>query len=191
MTAEPNLDLWQHGGPPAPSRLMHVIGECWPFAADQQGIWLLTGTWPLVTEPVATDGSIQADLELELIRAQMFGDLALLHQTSTRVDGPACIQTHVAVVRCVGPIRSRWPAAKPVPPRLSEVVGQPPTHGAAEEPDVRQIDVIRHGLRHLAFQLGPGGDATLAAALDGNWRRHLAAWTPELYRMYDRTHESA
>jgi hypothetical protein len=186
-----DLDRLQHGGPPEPARLMHVTVECWPFAADSRGIWLLTGSWPLQTTPVAADGDPQADIELELIRNQMFGDLGVLHQTSSRIDGPACVLTYVAVIRTAGPVRSRWPDAVPVPPRLSEAVGGPPTHGATEAPDVRQIDVVRHSLRHLAFQLGSAGDATLADALDGYWREHLAAWTPALYAMYRQVHKSA
>jgi hypothetical protein len=191
--SEAARSLWRlrHGMPPEPARLMHVIAECWPFAADERGIWLLAREYPLQTEPIAADGSPQDDIELELIRAQMFGDLALLHQTSTRIDGPAAVQTYVAVIRCDGPVRSCWPDALPMSPKVAGHVGKPPTHGAAEAPMVRQWDVVTHGLRHLAFQLGPAGDATLAEALDGNWGEHLAAWTPTLYQMYDRLHESA
>ncbi len=184
-------ELWQHGGPPEPSDLMHVTAEVWPLAADEQGIWLLSDQWPWPTPPIAADGDPHADLELELIRNQAFVDTALLHQTSSRVDGPAVVLTYMAVVRCAGSVRSRWPEARPVSQRAAQLVGQPPTHGAAEAPEVRHWDVLLHGLRHLAFQLGPEGDATLANALDGQWRRHLAVFSPTLYRMYDRVHESA
>lgn len=191
MTAETNLGLWQHGGPPEPSTLMHVTAEVWPLAADEQGIWLLSGDWPLVTPPIAADGDPHADLELELIRAQMLGDTALLHQTSSRVDGPSAVLTYMAVIRCQGSVRARWPHARPVSRRVAEVVGKPPTHGAAEAPEVRHWDVLLHGLRHLAFQLGAAGDATLAAALEGPWGWHLAGFTPTLYRLYDRVHQAS
>jgi hypothetical protein len=189
MTAsESNLDHWRHGGPPEPSRLMHVIAEAWPLAADERGIWLLTRDWPLMTEPIAADGDPHADLELELIRSQLAADTVLLHQTSSRVDRDAVVLTYMTVITCEGPVRSRWPDALPVSPRVAEHVGKPPTHGAAEAPTVRQWDVVLHGLRHLAFQLGQAGDAELARALDGNFARHLAAWTPVLYQMYNREH---
>jgi hypothetical protein len=191
MAIEPDVANWNHGGPPSPSKLMHVIAEAWPLAADTQGIWLLTRDWPLMTEPIGHNGDPHADLELELIRAQMFGATALLHQTSSRIDRDACILTYMAVIRCHGPVRSQWPDALPVSPKVAGHVGKPPTHGAAEAPVVRQWDVVLHGLRHLAFQLGPAGDAELARVLDGNWGRHLAAWTPVLYQMYDRVHEAS
>lgn len=191
MAIEPDVDHWNHGSPPEPTKLMHVIAECWPLAADTQGIWLLSRDWPLMTEPLAADGDPHADLELELMRAQMFGDLKLLHQTSSKIDRGALVLNYLAVIGCHGPVRSRWPDALPISRAAATHVGKPPTHGAAEAPIVRQWDVILHGLRHLAFQLGPAGDATLAAALDGNWGEHLARWTPTLYAMYDQIHESA
>jgi hypothetical protein len=191
MSAEPNLDHWQHGGPPEPSQLMHVIGEVFPLAADEAGIWLLSGDYPWSSLPVPADSSPVAECEWELVQ---HGAVAVLgpHQTSSRVDGAALITTHVAVIACPGPVRASWPQAKPVSPRIAKRVGKPPTHAANKAPEeVRQWDALTHGLRHLAFQLGPAGDATLAEALDGNWGEHLAAWTPTLYQMYDRVHESA
>lgn len=191
MTAEPNLDRWNHGGPPDPDRLMHVIAECWPFAADDRGIWLLSRDYPLQTLPLAPDANGFDDLELELIRNQMFADLAILHGTSTRPEGSAGVWTFVAVINCDGPVRARWPDALPMSAKVAEYVGKPPTHAAAQPPVVRHWDVVTHCLKHLAFLLTPWGDATTAAELDDNWRRHLAAWTPTLYQMYDRIHESA
>lgn len=188
MAIEPDVDRWNHGGPPDPDRLMHVLAEAWPLAADTAGIWLLTRDWPLMTDPLAADGDPHADLELELVRAQMFADTRLLHQTSSRIDGGAVVLTYMAVIGCDGPVRSRWPDALPVSRAAALVVGKPPTHGAAEPPTVRHWDVVLHGLRHLAFQLGSSGDAELAAALDENWRRHLAEWEPVLYQMYSDRH---
>jgi hypothetical protein len=188
MAIEPDVQNWNHGGSPSPSKLMHVIAEAWPLAADQAGIWLLTRDWPLMTEPIGAQGDPHADLELELIRAQMFGHLALLHQTSSRVDRDAVVLTYMAVIRCSGPVRSTWPDALPVSRAAADHVGKPPTHGAAEAPVVRHWDVVLHGLRHLAFQLGAAGDAELARVLDGNWGEHLAAWTPVLYQMYSDRH---
>lgn len=191
MTAEPNLDLWEHGGPPEPSRLMHLVGEVFPFAADDTGIWLLSGEGPWVTYPIAEDSSPIAECEWELTT---HGAVAVIgpHQSSSRVDGPAGIWTHFAVIECRGPVRATWRHALPVSPRLVDRVGKPPTHPANATPqEVRMVDAFHHALRHLAFQLSEWGDAEIADKLDVNWRRHLAAWRPTLYRLYDRVYESA
>ena len=59
-------------------------------------------------------------------------------------------------------------------------------HRAAQPPEfIRASDVLLHGLRHLKFQIGPWGDANIAAAMDRNWRRHLHALKPALATMYD------
>ena len=55
---------------------------------------------------------------------------------------------------------------------------------AEQVPAVRVSDVLLHGLRHLKFQIGPWGDAEIAAAMDRNWRRHLHALKPALATMY-------
>lgn len=190
MSIEPDAARWNHGGPPDPAKLRYLYAEAWPLAADEQGIWLLTRDWPLMTEPIGTQEDPHELLELELIRAQMYPDLALLHQTSSRLERHAGVFTYMAVIRCDGPVRLRWPDALPVSRAAAQVVGKPPTHGAAEAPVVRHWDVVLHGLRHLAFQLGPAGDATLAEALDGNWGEHLAIWTPVLYEMYSDKHSA-
>jgi hypothetical protein len=188
MTAiEPDVARWNHGAPPDPATLMHVIAECWPFAADTQGIWLLCREYPLTTDPLAGDADGFDDIKLELIRNQM-ADWTILHGTSCRPERGAGIWTFVAVIDCDGPVRSRWPDALPMSTKVAAHVGKPPTHGAADPPVVRHWDVACHALKHLAFLLSPWGDAETAAQLDDNWRRHLAAWTPTLYQMYDRTH---
>jgi hypothetical protein len=43
-----------------------------------------------------------------------------------------------------------------------------------------------HAIRHLAFLLKT--DGTAAAALDDNWRRHLAEFEPALAQMYTERH---
>jgi hypothetical protein len=195
MTMLENLDRWQHGGPPEPPRLMHVVGEVFPFAADRRGIWLLSGTWPWATLPIADDSSPVAACEDEL---EQRGALALTvigpHQSSARVDGPAFITTHFAVVACADPVRSRWPQAEPVSPRVlhDPRVGKPPTHPANQAPsEIRMWDALVHSLRHIAFQLSPWGDAELASKLNNHWLRHLTDWEPDLYRLYDRVHSPA
>lgn len=191
MTAEPNLDLWQHGGPPEPSRLMHVTAEIWPLAADEEGIWLVSGTWPWATLPFADDASFNAEFDCALLE---HGATAVLgpHGTSCRIDGPSLVCTAVTVIDCPGTVRASWPQAKPISPQIVDKVGKPPTHPANRVPDeIRLWDALAGTLRHLAFQLTPYGDAELAGRLDKWWRLHLADWSPILFRLYDRVHESA
>lgn len=192
MSTESNLDLWQHGGPPEPSSLMHVTAEIWPLAADQQGIWLVSGDWPWLTLPFADDTSFNAEFECALLE---HGATAVLgpHGTSCRIDGPSLICSAVAVLNEIGPVRASWPNAKPIPvERIVAEVGKPPTHPANRVPDkVRQWDALVGTLRHLAFQLTPYGDAELAGKLNKWWRLYLADAAPILFRLYDRVHESA
>lgn len=192
MTAEPNLDLWQHGGPPEPSSLMHVTAEIWPVAADERGLWLLSGTWPWASLPFADDTSFNAEFQGELISR---GAVAALgpHGTSCRIDGPSLVCAAVAVIDCIGPVRASWPEAEPIPvERIVAEVGKPPTHPANRVPDeIRQWDALVGGLRHLAFQLTPYGDAELADKMNRWLRFHLANAAPVLFRLYDRVHESA
>ena len=42
--------------------------------------------------------------------------------------------------------------------------------------------LVTHGLRHLAFLRDH--DAEVGAALDANWRRHLAPLEPALFTMF-------
>ena len=98
--------------------------------------------------------------------------------------GPAVVLTYMAVVRVDGYVLEAWPDAAPVMTALTSAIGKPPPHRAAEMPEVRVSDVLLHGLRHLKFQIGPWGDANIAAAMDRNWRRHLHALKPALATMY-------
>ena len=108
----------------------------------------------------------------------------VIHSTSWRPDGPTIVLTYMAVVKSAGYVRERWPAATSVTAALTEAVGKAPPHGAAQVPVPRVVDVLLHGVRHLKFLTGPEGDAETAAALDANWRRHLAPLKPALASMF-------
>src|SRR6266581_1832820 len=97
---------------------------------------------------------------------------------------PTIVLTYMAVVRASGYVLETWPDAAPVTSALPAAVGKAPPHGAAEVPVPRVVDVLLHGLRHLKFLAGPDGDAETAAALDGNWLRHLAQLRPALAAMF-------
>lgn len=193
---------------------MQVRPEVWPLAADRQGIWLLSGgeQWKAVL-PVDSDGSVHADVEgmltengvdtttatgiggdaatrhelSNILSRNNVDKLSILHSTSWRQDGPFLVLTYFAVVEFKGDfVRGRWPQAQPVSPLLPAAVGRPLPHNPADPPTVRDVDVLLHGLRHLAFLRMYDADA--AAAIERN--RYLAegleGLKPSLAGMYRR-----
>jgi hypothetical protein len=175
---------------------MGITVEVWPLAADEAGIWLLSGRDAWRHGPVWGDGDVHDEVERLLFdhgidpRSPNFmatpemPPVAVIHSTSWRPDGPAVVLTYMAVVTIGGYALDSWPDAAPVTPALPAAVGKAPPHGAAEVPVPRWVDVPLHGIRHLAFLAGPDGDAETAAALDGTWLRHLAALRPALAEMF-------
>jgi hypothetical protein len=185
MMTEPELEVEHGAGAYTP---MVVTVEVWPVAADEFGIWLVSGEdgpWP--TSPVPNYSEPHAWAELELMRRGLRADTALLHSTSWRAEESAMVTTWMAVIRCQGLVRESFPDARPVSPRVADVVGRPPTHGPVEPPTVRYWDVLLHGIRHLAFLIDT--DATAALALHEPWREHLEAWEPTVAKMYDEPHQ--
>jgi hypothetical protein len=177
--------------------LMTVTVEVWPVAADEAGIWLLGDVDAWRFGPVEAASDVHYEAELLLFQHDIDPDDAIfirlpddtprtdvLHSTSWRPHGPTIILTYMAVVKAGGYIRERWPTAVPVTAALPEAIGKAPPHGAAQVPVPRVVDVLLHGLRHLKFLAGPDGDAETAAALDGNWLRHLAPLRPALAAMF-------
>jgi hypothetical protein len=162
---------------------MGITDEVFPVAADDAGIWLASGSDALRWGPVMADGDVHYEAET-LLRG--FGvnltDVAVIHSTSWRPDGPAIVLTYMAVVRVPGYVVETWPDAAPITAALPAAVGKAPPHGAAEVPVPRVVDVLLHGLRHLRFLMDY--DAETSAALDENWRRHLAPLEPALATMY-------
>ena len=158
--------------------------EVWPVAADEVGIWLVSGddAWRPGL-PVMADGDPHFDVEMELSRHGVTeGQATLIHSTSWRVDGPSCVHTYIAVIPVDGLVRDQWPDALPVSLSVTQTVGKPLPHEAAEPPTPRYIDVLMHGLRHLRFLLDT--DSTAAAALVDPWPTYLAELEPVLAGMY-------
>jgi hypothetical protein len=146
---------------------MQVWVEVWPVAADQTGIWLVSGddAWrPLIS--VTADTEPHAEIELILAEHGALADAQLIHSTSWRVDGPAALPISVSVAQAVGAPLTNAPNAAPTP---------------------RYIDVLKHAVRHLAFLLR--NDATAATALTEPWPTHLAEIQPTLAGMYDQVHQ--
>lgn len=176
-----------------PCQLMHVTGEIWPVAADEHGIWLVSGRRPWTTRPFFDDTSFNAEFDGALAEHGAAWPARVgPHGTSCRIDGAFLVTVAVVAFGGAGSVRATWPQAKPIPLEIMAEVGKPPTHPANRVPDeVRQWDALVQALRHLAFQLTPYGDAELADKLDGWWRPHLANWAPVLFRLYDRVHGAA
>lgn len=161
---------------------MSVIVEVWPLAADEHGIWLVSGSDAWRSSAIYSDS--EPHFEVELILAGHGAELPnLLHSTSWRPDGQRIVLTYVAVLDGPGPALSRFPAAKPVPAELLDEVGNPVPHGAAEVPIPQYIHVLYHGLRHLRFLLDT--DASARLALGSRWAKWLSEMSPALAGMYE------
>lgn len=166
---------------------MSVLVEGWVVAADRAGIWLVSGSDAWRTAHVPSDSGPHFELELELFEHGIVrGQVALMHSTSWRADGPHLIVTYMVVLKADDYIRATWPGAQPITTRAAAAVGRPTTHAPAEPPEPSDFHVLMHGLRHLKYLLDH--DATSAAALGALWREHLAPFEPALAQMYSELH---
>jgi hypothetical protein len=163
---------------------MTVHVEVWPVAADEIGIWLVSGedAWR-PSLPVPADSEPHAEVDLLLAQHQADTDAVMKHSTSWRADVPGVILTYIVILQAPGLVRDRWPDAQPVGLRLAEAVGKPPVHAPVEPPAPRYIDVLLHALRHLRFLLDT--DASNRAAMNDSWRRHLSELEPAFATMYE------
>ncbi len=161
---------------------MGVVVEVWPLAADQHGVWLLSGAEPWRSAPIAADSEPHFELEMTLAERGVHTP-TLLHSTSWRPEGPHIVLTYVAVLDLPGLARTSWTGALPVSEELLPTVGNPPPHGAAEVPVPRHVDVLHHALRHLRFLLDT--DTSARQALAGYWPAHLDRMAPALAGMYE------
>lgn len=172
---------------------MTVWAEVWPVAADEAGLWLLSGGEPWRAGPVMADSSEHFEVGMLLsehgIRED---DLLWIHSTSWHPDGPRHVDTYLAVVNLGAAIAfERFPHAAPITPDIYDdpEVGKPPTHGATEEPVPRVLDVLFHALGHLKDQMRKNG--TTRTALGDTWRVHLEPYEETLAGMYEAPHTSA
>lgn len=164
---------------------MRVRVEVWPIAADDKGLWLLSGLSPWTTGNIPSDGSAHDELEYLLFSTGALDKTILMHSTSWRQDGPAVLLTYVAVLGCGDLAIDQWRNAVPISAAVVDTVGLPAAGPAVDPPVVRHLDVLLHALRHVRQLLDT--DAGAQAVLDERWRRHLAEWKPALAGMYQRT----
>lgn len=166
--------------------LLNVQVEVWPVAADETGLWLLSGRGPALSSPIPQDSDAHFEVENLLIDVSPQPPV-LVHSTCWRPDGPHIILTYVAVFDADDvPVPQSWPDALPVSVALLEAVGNPPTNAANDAPAPRDVDVLAHGIRHLSFLREH--DATAAAALPAAWERHLDQFRPALAGLYSVAH---
>lgn len=172
------------------SENMPVIVEGWVVAADRAGIWLVSGNDAWRTAPVPSDSGPHFELELELSGHGIGCDqVALMHSTSWRADGPQLIVAYMVVVKADDLVRGIWRDARPVTVKTADAVGKPRTHAPTEPPEPSDFHVLMHGLRHLRYLLDH--DTTNAAAMGDLWRQHLAPFEPALAEMYSEPHRAA
>jgi hypothetical protein len=162
-----------------------VTLEVWPLAADETGIYLLTGLGPWTAQTAMSADSSPHD-EVLILAYQHGGlkpsDLVYVHSPSWRYDEPRVVLTYVVVINCSGPVVEHWPNAAPIGPVLLQAVGRPIPHEATARPTPRFIDVVAHAVRHIRHELD-NNDET-AAALSEHWRTHTAELQPALAGLY-------
>jgi hypothetical protein len=165
------------------SEPMSVVVEAWPLAADEQGIWLVSGLRPWCTDQVPSDSEPHFEL-MTTLRENLPGvPIDLVHSTSWRVDGPHVILTYVAVVHPQTDfVIGDWPAAKPVSSEMHQFAGRPIPHSATEPPTPRDWDVLMHAVRHLRFLKDT--DQTVRAAMSEAMLESLSGWEPVLSGLY-------
>lgn len=167
-----------------------VAVEVWPVAVDDQdqtGIWLLdVDAWRV--GPVPADAT-EWDAALALLQDNAARP-AVLHQTSTRDEGPVAVHSFVAVVELDDYNLTVWPRAQPITQPLLEAVPDPIAVGPTVAPLPTHFDVLRHGIRHLALLArgvepdGAGLDAAVRSGLTEGWLRELALFSPALASLY-------
>jgi hypothetical protein len=168
------------------SEPMQVWVEVWPVAADKQGIWLCSGSsgaWR-ETGPVYADHTPSSDAEL-LAAHHGARDVALFHSTSWREEPPRTVVTFVAVLKLASGslVLDAWPAAAPIDPAgLTAVAGPAASWSGSDSPPPRDLDVVLHAVRHLAFL--NIYDPPLAAVFPDHWREHLSDVAPALAGLY-------
>lgn len=174
------------------SEPMTVVPEVWPVAGDERGLWLVSGNGPWMPAlPVDADGDVHAEVELTLgMNGVDLADVPLLHSTSWRASGSSIVLTYIAMIRVSGVVRAAWPDAEPISPMLPGAVGRPHTHAAAAAPVPRDVDVLLHALRHMAFLRDHDATAGAVLRLQG-WVPHLEQLEPALAGMYGEEHSRA
>jgi hypothetical protein len=164
--------------------MLRVRVEVWPVSADINGLWLLSGSDAWRSGPVPADTDPHAAVEQLLARGGALDDARVIHSTSWRAEDDAVIVTYVAALACPD-VHDHWPGSKPISLDLPGAAGPPLEHPAAGPPMPDYAHVLLHAVRHMAFLADTDGAAR--EALTPEWVTHLAAFTPALAGMYERS----
>jgi hypothetical protein len=181
------------------SDYMRTWVEVWPVAADEDGIWLLSGVGPWAASDAVPAGStpwweFQKVLQGRGVRSSVRDDLAakplltavLNHQTSDRWDLTGQTDTFVSVL----PDGTVLPGARPVSLPAVAGMGRPVAHASVAEPDViTAAGVLLHTLRHLRHLVL--FDATARRDMPPLMARHLEVLQPALAGLYEVEHRAA
>lgn len=159
-----------------------VRAEVWPVAADEVGIWLLSGDDAWRSSFISTDGEPHSAVERLLDEGHASPEL--MHSTSWRMDGGSVILTYVAIVDCASPVRESWPEARPISAEVLAAVGKPLPTPPTGLPMPRYIDVLAHAIRHIRFLMDT--DTEARSAMDERWQTYLKELSPTLTGMYER-----
>jgi len=187
---------------------MTVRAEVWPLAADETGIWLISGTGAWETDIIMADSDMHWEAETLLIGHGIPRELVIdLHSTSAtepgaawpsspgpqwtswRPNGTSIMHTYLAAVRPARYVLEEWPQAAPVTTALAGAVGRPPSYQPTDAPVPRDVDVLFHLLRHVRHLIDTDDDN--ARALGELWQQHIKPFRPVLARMYHRRREAA
>ena len=168
--------------------------EVWPLAADESGVWLISGPEPWRSrEPVPATVDPHAEAWALLQHTERVRAL-LLHSPSWRYEahrhaplrGPRVVLSYVAVLPCsrdAGTVRLLWPDARPVDPEaVLGATGPAPSWVGPDSPEPLRVHVLTHAVRHLAFLAAT--DSTVRELLPDVWLDYLAGATPSLAGQY-------
>jgi hypothetical protein len=165
------------------SDVLPVQVEVWPIAADEVGLWLLSGNAPWVSGNVPLSSRVHAEVEAVLREHDVSVPWQrYIHSTSWHEDDDALRVTYVVVVEPRGLVAEQWTEALPITPEMAITVGPAQAGPALAPPTPRRIDVLLHGMRHLAHLLDT--DASAQGAIGTDCQRHLATFAPVLASMY-------
>lgn len=169
---------------------MGVYIEVYPVSVDPDGIWRIAGAVePWTTAEPLPAGENLHHAALRVLRDGGLPDPKLLHSTSWHQEPRGMVLTYLSVHQRTGDwVIDDWPHARPVTLTGVRRVGRPDRHGAAEEPNPRAIDVLKHALRHLWWLVNKDEqirvDLTRAGMAD-ELTRWLQDLEPELAYMYE------
>jgi hypothetical protein len=177
-----------------------TVVHVFPFAANSEAPYLLTGLGsPWQSLPVPLGRTIHEEME-RTVEANgvnpdpAAGECFVLHSPSWHDSARATVLVYFAIINAGEFVIDQWPNALPIDGQIRDEAGLPPLHGATMPPAVRRLDVALHSLRLAAAHADPTSpffDATMAAKLDPNWRRHLAGLTPALSGLYAVDYDAA